>query len=63
MSELAFVVLMVGVGLGIGFCCFCSYGISRCFFKIKIDKPPELPIPEIKIIENPMYITEDPINN
>jgi hypothetical protein len=63
MSELAFVVLMVGVGLGIGFCCFCSYCVSKCLFKIKIDKPSELPITEIKIIENPMHNTEDPINN
>lgn len=63
MSDVSFLIFMVGIGTGIGCCCFCTYCISRCFFKIQIDKPPELPIPEIKIIQNPMHNTEDPINN
>ena len=65
MSDITFIALMLGVGIGLFGCCFCSYFVSKCMFGIKIVKPQETiqskPL-EIIVMENPMHSTEDPVN-
>ena len=65
MADISSLALILGVGIGVSGCCFCSYIVTKCIFGIKIDKP-EVPVVskplENIVIENPMRVTEDPIN-
>jgi hypothetical protein len=74
MADIVFIALMIGLGIGLSFCCFCLYFISNCILNIRNSNIQEISttnVPEIqtsnvlqiKIIENPMHISEDPSNN
>lgn len=76
MSDIVFIGLMLGVGAAILGFCFCGYAFTKCIFNFKELDPSkinqtisresegttEVKISQNKIVTNPMYIIEDPIN-